>query len=337
MSAVVALTGLAACGDGASSGSGNTAGVTLRLGHFPNLTHATPIVGIEKGIFTEKLGANVDLQVKTFNAGPEAVTALISGALDATFIGPNPAINAWSQSNGQAVKLVAGSASGGVFFVTKPEITKVEDLRGKTIATPQLGNTQDVALRYWLKQKGLSTTKEGGGDVFIKPQDNAITVDTFRTGAIDGAWVPEPTASRLIAAGGKVLLDERDLWPDGRFVITHLLVSMRFLNEHRDVVKKLIEGSVATNTFINANPAEAQKAISDSIGKITGKPLDLKLIEQAWTSISFLDDPLAESLRTSAAHAQEVELLKPVDLNGIYDLTLLNEVLAANGSVEVKT
>jgi len=337
MSAVVALTGLAACGGGGSSAGGNTARVTLRLGHFPNLTHATPIVGIEKGIFAEKLGANVDLQVKTFNAGPEAVTALISGALDATFIGPNPAINAWSQSNGQAVKLVAGSASGGVFFVTKPEITKVEDLRGKAIATPQLGNTQDVALRYWLKQKGLNTTKEGGGDVFIKPQDNAITVDTFRTGAIDGAWVPEPTASRLIAAGGKVLLDERDLWPGGKFVITHLLVSTRFLNQHRDVVKKLIEGSVFTNKFINDNPAEAQKAISDGIGKITGKPLDLTLIEQAWTSITFLDDPLAESLRTSAAHAQDVGLLKPVDLNGIYDLTLLNEVLAANGSVEVKT
>jgi NitT/TauT family transport system substrate-binding protein len=332
--ATAALSGLAACGDG-RSGSGGTEPVALRLGHFPNLTHATPIVGVEKGIFKEKLGSNVDLQIKTFNAGPEAVTALFSGAIDATFIGPNPAINAWAQSRGQAVKIVAGAASGGVFFVTKPGITRPEDLKGKTIATPQLGNTQDVALRYWLKKNGLNTTTDGGGDVLITPQDNAVTVDTFRSGAIDGAWVPEPTASRLIAAGGTVLLDERALWPDGKFVITHLLVRTKFLNEHRDVVKKLIEGSVAATKYINANAAEAQKLVSEGIGQLTGKPLDLKLIESAWPSITFLDDPLAASLRTSAAHAQEVDLLKPVDLDGIYDLTMLNEVLRGNGETEV--
>jgi NitT/TauT family transport system substrate-binding protein len=332
--ATAALSGLAACGDG-GSGSGGTEPVALRLGHFPNLTHATPIVGVEKGIFKEKLGSNVDLQIKTFNAGPEAVTALFSGAIDATFIGPNPAINAWAQSRGQAVKIVAGAASGGVFFVTKPGITRPEDLKGKTIATPQLGNTQDVALRYWLKKNGLNTTTDGGGDVLITPQDNAVTVDTFRSGAIDGAWVPEPTASRLIAAGGTVLLDERALWPDGKFVITHLLVRTKFLNEHRDVVKKLIEGSVAATKYINANAAEAQKLVSEGIGQLTGKPLDLKLIESAWPSITFLDDPLAASLRTSAAHAQEVDLLKPVDLDGIYDLTMLNEVLRGNGETEV--
>ena len=142
--------------------------------------------------------------------------------------------------------------------MVKPSITTAEDLRGKTIATPQLGNTQDVALRYWLKQKGFTTTKEGGGDVKVKPQDNAVTVDAFKSGAIDGAWVPEPTASRLVAAGGKVLLDERDLWPDGKFVITNLLVSTTFLDAHRDVVKKLIKGLVASNAYINANPADAQ-------------------------------------------------------------------------------
>ena len=325
-------TGLAACGGGSSSAG---APVPVRLGYFPNLTHATAIVGVEKGIFADKLGSGANLSVKTFNAGPEAVTALFSGAIDATFIGPNPAINAWAQSNGQAVKIVAGAASGGVFFVTKPEITKPEDLLGKTIATPQLGNTQDVALRYWLKGKGLATTKDGGGDVHVKPQDNAVTVDTFKSGAIDGAWVPEPTASRLIASGGKVLVDERDLWPGGRFVITHLLVSTKFLNEHRDVVRRLIEGSVAANAYITTNAADAQKIVSEGIGKITGKPLDIKQIHSAWPSLTFLNDPIAESLRVSAAHAQDIGLLKPVDLNGIYDLTLLNEVLTANGREHV--
>ncbi len=278
----------------------------------------------------------MSLETKQYNAGPAAIEALFAGDLDITFIGPNPAINAWSQSKGKAVKIVAGAASGGVFFVTKPEITKPEDLKGKTIATPQLGNTQDVALRHWLKGKGYATTTEGGGDVKIKPQDNAVTVDDFRAGRIDGAWVPEPTASRLVAAGGRVFLDERDLWPDGKFVITHLLVSTTFLTEHRDVVKQIIEGLVATNDYINANPADAQAAVSDSIARLTGKPLDAALTAAAWKSITFLNDPIPSSLIEGAKHAQEVDLLKSVDLNGIYDLSLLNEVLAATGEPEVE-
>lgn len=330
----VALTGLAACGSDAASEPG--APVALRLGHFPNLTHATALVGIERGIFKQNLGANVTLETKQYNAGPAAVEALFAGALDATFIGPNPSINAFSQSKGKAVRIVAGAASGGVFLVVKPTIKTVEDLKGKTIATPQLGNTQDVALRYWLKQKGYATTKEGGGDVKIKPQDNAVTVDAFRAGTIDGAWVPEPTASRLLAAGGAVFLDERDLWPDKKFVITNLLVSTTFLEQHRDVVKLLIKGLVESNKFINANPADAQKAVSDSIEKLTGKPLDPKQTADAWKSITFLDDPLSSSLIDGARHAEDVGLLAKTDLNGIYDLSILNEVLKENGQSEVK-
>jgi NitT/TauT family transport system substrate-binding protein len=326
------LTGLAACGSG---GSANEP-VTLRLGHFPNLTHATAIVGIEKGIFQQNFGANVTLETKQYNAGPAAVEALFAGAIDATFIGPNPSINAFSQSKGKAVRIVAGAASGGVFFVVKPSITKPEDLKGKTIATPQLGNTQDVALRYWLKQKGYTTTKEGGGDVKIKPQDNAVTVDDFKAGRIDGAWVPEPTASRLVAAGGTVLIDERDLWPDKKFVITNLLVATDFLTKHPDVVKQLIKGSVESNEFINANPADAQKAVSDGIEKLTGKPLDAKQTADAWKSITFLNDPLPSTLIDGAKHAEDVGLLNPIDLNGLYDLTLLNQVLKESGVPEVK-
>jgi NitT/TauT family transport system substrate-binding protein len=332
-----ALTGLAACGNGGSAEPADpNAPVTLRLGHFPNLTHATAIVGIEKGIFKSKFTPNVTFETSQYNAGPAAVEALFAGAIDATFIGPNPSINAWSQSKGKAVKIVAGAASGGVFFVTKPEITKPEDLKGKTIATPQLGNTQDVALRYWLKQKGYTTTTEGGGDVKIKPQDNAVTVDDFKAGRIDGAWVPEPTASRLIAAGGKVFLDERDLWPGGKFVITNLLVSTDFLTRHPDVVKELIEGLVASNDYINKNPEDAQKAVSAGIEKLTGKPLDAAQTAAAWKSITFLSDPIPGSLIDGAKHAQDVGLLDPVDLNGIYDLTILNQVLVAAGQPEVK-
>jgi NitT/TauT family transport system substrate-binding protein len=332
--ATAALTGLVACGNGGSADP--NAPVTVRLGYFPNLTHATAIVGVEKGIFSNKLASNVTLQTKQYNAGPAAVEALFAGDLDITFIGPNPSINAWAQSKGRAVKIVAGAASGGVFFVTKASITKPEDLKGKTIATPQLGNTQDVALRYWLKQKGYTTTKEGGGDVKVKPQDNAVTVDDFKAGRIDGAWVPEPTASRLLAAGGKVFLDERELWPGGKFVITNLLVKTEFLEQHRNVVKQIIEGLVATNDYINSNADDAQKAVSDGIQKLTGKPLDPAQTAAAWKSITFLNDPIPSSLIDGAKHAQEVGLLNPVDLNGIYDLSLLNEVLAAAGEPEVE-
>ncbi|MGJ3228394.1 ABC transporter substrate-binding protein [Micromonospora aurantiaca] len=324
----------AACGEDSDDGAGSGP-VTLRLGYFPNITHAPAVVGVEKGIFKEKLGSDVELDTKTFNAGPAAIEAVFSGALDATYIGPNPTVNAFSKSKGEAVRVISGAASGGVALVVKPGITSVEQLRGKKIATPQLGNTQDVALRFWLKEKGLETTKEGGGDVKIVPQENAQTVETFGSGAIDGAWVPEPFVSRLVNAGGKVLVDERDLWPDKKFVITNLLVSTKFLKAHPDVVKKLVEGQVAANEFVNSKPDEAQQAISDHIGKITGKPLDLKLIKQAWPTLEFTNDPIPSSLKTGLDHAVAVGLTQPVDLNGLYDLKYLNEVLKTQGKAEV--
>ncbi len=325
----------AACGDDSDSAGSGSGPVALRLGYFPNITHAPAVVGVEKGIFAEKLGDGVKLETTTFNAGPSAVEAIFSGALDATYIGPNPTVNAHSKSKGEAVRVISGAASGGVALVVKPEITSWEQLRGKKIATPQLGNTQDVAIRHWLKEKGLRTTKEGGGDVTIVPQENAQTIETFGSGAIDGAWVPEPFVSRLVNAGGKVLVDERDLWPDGKFVITNLIVSTKFLKAHPDVVQKLVEGQVAANEFVNTKPDEAHQAISDHIGKITGKPLDLKLIKQAWSTLEFTNDPIASSLKTGLDHAVAVELTQPVDLTGLYDLSYLNTALKAQGRPEV--
>ncbi|GAB3157344.1 aliphatic sulfonate ABC transporter substrate-binding protein [Micromonospora sonneratiae] len=332
--AAATLGAAAGCGD-TDDAAGSGGPVTLRLGYFPNITHAPAVVGVERGIFAEKLGSGVKLDTKTFNAGPAAIEAIFSGALDATYIGPNPTVNAHSKSKGDAVRVVSGAASGGVALVVKPNINSVEDLRGKKIATPQLGNTQDVAIRYWLKEKGLRTTKEGGGDVQIVPQENAQTIETFGTGAIDGAWVPEPFVSRLVNAGGKVLVDERDLWPDKKFVITNLIVSTRFLKAHPDIVRKLVEGQVAANEFVNSRPDEAQQAISTHIGKITGKPLDLALIKQAWPTLEFLNDPIASSLKAGLDHAVAVELTQPVNLDGLYDLSYLNEVLKAQGKPEV--
>ncbi|MET7336631.1 ABC transporter substrate-binding protein [Nonomuraea sp. NPDC005650] len=334
--AALALTSMAAaCGgtgstDTSAKSGGGADTTQVRLGFFPNITHATALVGVEKGIYAKHLGAAP--KTSTFNAGPAAIEAVFSGAIDATYIGPNPAINAWSKSKGQAIKIVAGAASGGVFLVVKPEINSVEDLKGKKIATPQLGNTQDVALRYWLTEKGLKSDTKGGGDVSIVPQENSQTVQTFATGDIDGAWVPEPFASRLIKeSGGKVLVDERDLWPNKQFVITHLIVRQQWAKEHPDLLKKLIEAHVEATKFINDDPAGAATTANAALQKLTGKPLKPEVLDSAFKNITFTNDPIASSLVTSAEHATKVGLLDPVDLNGIYDLKVLNEVLAAQG------
>ncbi|MEV5408878.1 ABC transporter substrate-binding protein [Thermopolyspora sp. NPDC052614] len=340
LAAMAITTVVAACGGGGggteAASSGGSAPAEVRLGFFPNITHATALIGVEKGLYAKHLGPGTTLKTSTFNAGPAAIEALFAGAIDATYVGPNPAINAWAKSKGQAIKIVAGAASGGVFLVVKPEIKSIEDLKGKKIATPQLGNTQDVALRYLLQEKGIKTDTKGGGEVSIVPQENSLTLQTFATGDIDGAWVPEPFASRLIKeSGGKVLIDERDLWPNGQFVITHLIVRQQFAKEHPDTVKKLIEAHVEANDYIASDPAGAETTANAALEKLTGKPLKPEVLDAAFKNITFTNDPIASSLVASADHAVKVGLLEPVDLNGIYDLKILNEVLAAKGQQPV--
>jgi NitT/TauT family transport system substrate-binding protein len=332
--AVALLT--AACGGGASGARSSDAPTTVRLGYFPNVTHATALVGVESGIFKSALGPN-PLVVKTFNAGPAAVEALFSGALDATYIGPNPAINAFAQSGGEAIRIISGATSGGASLVVRPTINSPADLKGKKLATPQRGGTQDVALRQWLKSNNLKADLEGGGEVSVTPQENAQTLETFRAGQIDGAWVPEPWATRLVQeGGGKVLVDERSLWPEGRFVTTHLIVRTKFLKEHPDAVRRLIEGQVQANELVNANPAEGQRLVNQSITTITGRGISPAVLEASWKNLEFTNDPIASSLAVSADHATDVGILEKVNLRGIYDLSVLNQVLAAANQPEVK-
>ncbi len=335
--AVVTALAIAAVPVGASPNRGGDEEVTLRLGYFPNVTHASALVGVESGLFEENLGDNVTLETATFNAGPAAIEALFSGAIDATYIGPNPAINGFAQSNGEALRIISGATSGGAFLVVNPDIEEPEDLAGKTIASPQLGNTQDVALRTWLEDEGFDVDTTGGGDVSVVPQDNAQTLELFRSGDIDGAWVPEPWATRLIdEGGGEVLVDERDLWPDGRYVTTHLIVATEFLEEHPDVVKQLLRGQVAANALIADDPEEAQELVAQGIENATGTAIPADLVAATFDTLSFTNDPIASSLRKSAKNAEQVGLLEPVDLDGIYSLKLLNQVLRAKGEPKVK-
>lgn len=326
---LVLVAVLAACAGSPARGGD---GVTLRLGYFPNVTHATAIVGVERGIFEEKLGSDVTLAPQTFNAGGDVVEAIFNGGLDASYIGPSPALNAWAQSQGEAIRIVSGTASGGAFLVVSADITSPHQLAGKTLASPQLGNTQDVALRAWLLEQGFETDLEGGGDVSILPQANADIVNAFTLGELDGAWMPEPWATLMIEqGGGHVLIDERDLWPNEQFVTTHLIVATEFLDAHPDVVKGLLEGQVAANLLVNEDPEAAQQAVASAIADLTGSEVDAAILATAWENIEFTNDPIAASLAESASHAEELGLLEPTDLDGIYDLTLLNDVLNAAG------
>jgi NitT/TauT family transport system substrate-binding protein len=308
----------------------------VRIGYFANLTHAPAIVALEQGYLAEALGPEARIDARTFNAGPEAVAAIFSDALDVVYIGPSPAINAFAQSGGEAIRIVAGATSGGAALVVAPSIAAPARLAGAKLATPQLGNTQDVALRSWLLRQGLSANLEGGGDVSILPQPNAQTLETFRTGEIQGAWVPEPWASRLVLeGGGSVLVDERTLWPDGRFVTTHVVVRTAFLREQPDRVARLLEAHVRAVDFLNAESARARGIVNAAIARITGKALPEAVIERAWESLTFTVDPIADSLRRCAEDATAVGLLDAVDLDGIYDLEPLNALLGAAGRPRV--
>ncbi|MGW5100095.1 aliphatic sulfonate ABC transporter substrate-binding protein [Streptomyces sp. NPDC004100] len=346
--AVLPLLALAACGYGSEAAKDDSAqkvaagakkidGLdTVKIGYFGNLTHATALVGRDRGTFQKELGAT-KAQYATFNAGPSEIEALNSGSIDIGWIGPSPAINGWTKSGGKSLKIVGGSASGGVKLVVNPKKVKsLKDVKGKKIATPQLGNTQDVAFLNWAAEQGWKVDAQSGkGDVTVVRSDNKVTPDAFKNGSIDGAWVPEPTASKLVAEGGKVLLDESDLWPDKKFVITNIIVSQKFLKAHPEAVEAVLRASVRTNKWINAHPDEAKAAANKQLEADSGKALPADILDPAWKSIQVTDDPLAATLNTEADHAVKAGLLQKPALKGIYDLTILNKVLGAEGEPKV--
>jgi NitT/TauT family transport system substrate-binding protein len=339
----LATVGLGACSDSAAdSGSGGSSddssgeSVELRLGYFPNLTHAPGIVGIQKGFFDEALsGVNATVKAQEFNSGTDTIEAIVTDNLDITYIGPSPALTGYA-ADPEKVRIIAGATSGGAALVTTPEIGSVQDLKGKTIATPSLGNTQDVAARYYLSEQGFQTTAEGGGDVSLLPQDNSVTVQTYEQGEIDGAWVPEPYASILEQAGGKVLLDEAELWDGGEFVTTHVLINATFLEENPDIVEAFLTGHVESIDYLNENSDTARDEVADFLEEASGSALKPEVLASAWGRLSFTNDPLPETLMQNAEHAQSVELLPEIDdLTGIYDLDPLNAVLEEAGQEPV--
>jgi len=349
---LLGVLALSACSSGSESADPSSGGAdspaaasevtTLRLGFFPNLTHAPAYVGVQEGFYKDALGElGIKVAPQLFNAGPDAVNALFSDSIDISFVGPNPTVSAWTQSQGEAVQVISGAASAGAALVVKPEITSAEDLAGTTIATPQLGNTQDVALRYWLKQQGYETTLEGGGDVSIQNISNSDAVTAFQSGDIDGAWVPEPFVASLVAEGGKVLVDEKSLWPGGKFVTTNIVVRQAFLDEHPDIVEAFLAANVQSIAFMKKDPKQSKVDFNAGLLALTGSNYDAAILDDAWKQVEFTNDPLKPTLVEGAAHAVDVGLLDQAEIDAaggfddLYDLSLLNQVLAQDGQPEV--
>lgn len=344
MKRVVAILGLAtlvsvlvgACGG--SEGRGNGTENVLRLGIFPNLTHAPGYVANGNGIFDRSLGTT-KVELRVFNSGSDAGVALTSGSIDATYIGPGPTASLFLGSGG--VKVVSGAVSGGASFVVLKGagISSPQDLHGKTIAVPGAGNTQDVALRTWLHEKGLEASDEGG-DVDVTVVDNVNLLQLFETGGIDGAWEPEPWPSYLIDQGvAEPFVDEAMLWPGGQFVTTELLVSSSYMGAHPDVVDRLVEANVKAIQYLNDNPEEAKSVVQQQLLQNGAPAFGREVIDSAWGKLRFTWDPIARSQQKDAQDAFELGVLvnDPANLTDVYDLKHLNQYLTSTGREPVQT
>lgn len=331
-SAVTLVLGLSACSRANSTPTASTdqgPAAELRLGYFPNVTHAAALVGLNKGFFTKELGST-KLTTQSFNAGPDEVNALLGKSLDAAFIGSGPAITAFSKSNGGDV-LIAGATSGGAQLVVANGINSPSDLIGKTVATPQLGNTQDVSLKTWLAKNNLT------GKVNVENLANADTLTQFQKGAIQGAWLPAPWDDQLIQTGGaKVLVDESTLWPNGQFPTTVLIVRTQFLQQHPATVTALLKGELDSINYAKSDKAGAETAVNAELKQLTGKALPQAVIDAAFGEIQLTADPLASDFPALSKDQVTAGILKSApSVQGFANLTLLNKALAADGQPTV--
>ena len=294
----------------------------LRVGHFPNITHAQGLVASQlsregKGWFEPRLGGNVKIEWFVYNAGPSAMEALAAGSIDLTYVGPNPALNLYARSQGEEVRIIAGSANGGAALVVQPDgrLSKPEDFRGRLIGTPQLGNTQDVACRAWLKKQGYRITQLGG-DVKVLPTANPDQLALFTAGKLDGVWTVEPWVSRLeLEAKGKVFLEQKDS------ITTVLVASAKLLAEQRELVKKFAAAHAELTEWINQNPDEAKRLANAALKEITKREMPAELIAKAWPRLTFTAEIKREDLAAAVAEAQSVGFLK-----GAPDLARLVEI-----------
>jgi NitT/TauT family transport system substrate-binding protein len=332
---LVLLAGLSGCASAPVNGTAPAGAATeperVRLGYFANVTHAQALVGVARGDFQKSLGAS-KLETRVFNAGPEAVEALFAGELDVTYIGPSPAINAYLKSRGTAVRIVAGSAANGVSIVARKDsgIASTKDLAGKRIATPQFGNTQDVSARHYLKSVLSRKLKEDGGETEILPVKNAEQIALFRSGQIDAAWAPEPWGARLVhEAGGVLIAEEKDLWPEKKFAITVVLVATKFLEEHPRTVERLLKAHVELTGWLNEHPSEAKAAVNAELARLTGKPVATAVLDDTFARTMFLTDPLPKTVAVFVDWSRELGFTRETQgIDGLFELKLLENAVA---------
>jgi NitT/TauT family transport system substrate-binding protein len=272
----------------------------LRLGFFATLTHAAALIALERGSYPP-------VDAKAFASGPEAIEALFAGSLDAAFVGPMPALSGFARSDGRALVVVAGAASGGAALVMRPHSG------GRRLASPQLGNTQDVALRTWLAQRG-ERSRDRGGTIEVLPLHAPDILTLMSLGKLDGAWVPEPWVTRLChEAGAEIVVDDREFWPG--MPTTLLVVARPFYEQHPDLVEKLLKAHAATVAWAHAHPVEAQELAARAIVRHGGKPLPPALLAEAWQRVELTTDPRPDQLAKLAAAARALGYLdRDVDL-----------------------
>lgn len=326
--ALIAASATVAVLSGCSSqgASPTSSAVSLRLGYLPRITHASALVALHDGFFAKQLGPQVNFTAMLFSRGTEEVTALLSGQLDAAYVGPNPAFNAWQKSGGKAIKIISGAASGGTSMVVKPDIKTAADLKGKTVADPALGGTQDVSLRDWLAHNGLKTNIQGGGDVSVKPTSpESAIVQQFLTNQIVGAIDSAPFDVQMIKAGGV------RLWSDPN-TITVLVVRQEFLAAHPDAVAGLLRAQAEATERIATDRGGAAQSANAALAKDLGKGLEPDVLAASFEETTYTNDPGMASLRDQVSKAVAIGLLKPLDISGLYEPGPLNKVLAEPAS-----
>jgi len=325
--AVAVAVAMIAFGTSASNSSPEN---TVRVAFFPNLGHSIAIVGTEKGIFAEKLGNQTVIETRLFDSGPQVIESIFANEIDLAYVGPGPAINGFIKSDGKALKILAGAASGGVSLVIHPnsKIESVADFPGKRIAAPQIGNTQDISLRNYLYQNNLKPA-EKGGSIYVINVVNPDIFTLFSKGELDAAWVPEPWATRLVQQlGGIRLFQEKDLWPDQKFSSAVLIVRSEFLEKHPDIVQKWVEAHVQTSDWINEHPAETKLIFNDFLKKKTGKTFPSEILNEAFSNLQITSDPIESSIRTFAERANSLGYLgrEGYTLEGIFYAEPLNSI-----------
>lgn len=317
------------CKNDSSSNGGPTTAQPLkelRIGYFGNLTHAQAVLGVQSGEFASAVKPAA-LSTKVFNAGPSLIEALLAGEIDIAYVGPGPALNAHLKSHGEGIRILSGAAANGVLIVARKDsgINTLEDLKGKIVATPQHGNTQDIAARYY-----LSHTLQQADLNNVRPITNAEQVGLMNRGEIDAAWAPEPWGTRLaVEAGAKIIGEEKDLWPGKRFILTLVITTPEFLKNHPDVVKQFLAVHHQWTLRLQKDPKQYQSLLEQGLLAVNGKKLPKGVLDQALGRVEFTDDPLADTIATMGDWAHELQFApRKANLTGLIDTSILESLKA---------